>query len=142
MGAKLRRDREKEGKSPKVIDEEVHASISRFSQAPVIIVVNATMSGMDVYPDHRRQQIERVMAIQSVAAAIQNMLLAAHAEGLGACWFCAPLFCQKEVRKVLSLSDELHPQAIITLGIPVETPEPPERLGLEAAVEFWEKQVR
>jgi len=38
-------------------------------------------------------QAERIMATQSVALAVQNLLLAAHDRGLGACWMCAPLFC-------------------------------------------------
>jgi nitroreductase len=136
MGEKLRSDREKDGVVPTVVEEEVQTSISRFSKAPAIIVVNLTMTGMDQYPDTRRQQIERILAIQSVAAAIQNMLLAAQAEGLATCWYCAPLFCQEEVRRALSLSDELHPQAIITLGIPSEVPQAPDRLGIKTVVEF------
>jgi nitroreductase len=139
MGAKLRRDREKDGVGPVAIEEEVETSISRFSQAPVMVLVNLSMAGMDVYLDHHRTRIERVMAIQSVAAAIQNVLLAAHAEGLAACWYCAPLFCQEVVRETLSLSDELHPQAIITLGIPVEVPDTPERSDFEMVVDFWDK---
>ena len=38
------------------------------------------------------------MAVQSVALAVQDMLLRAHAEGLGACWMCGPLFCPDVVR--------------------------------------------
>jgi len=137
MGTKLRSDREQDGVSPAVIDEEVQLSISRFSEAPVLVLVNLTMASMDVYPDSQRRKIEHIMAIQSVAAAIQNILLAAQAEGLAACWFCAPLFCQEVVREVLSLSDEWLPQAIITMGFPAETPTPPERKGLEDVVEYW-----
>ena len=101
--------------------------------------MNLSMTDMDVYPDARRTQIERIMAIQSVAAAIQNVLLASHAEGLAACWYCAPLFCQEVVREALSLTDEWHPQAIITLGVPSEVPDAPTRLELETVVKFWEK---
>ena len=35
------------------------------------------------------------MAVQSTAMAGQNLLLAAHALGLGACWMCAPCFHQR-----------------------------------------------
>ena len=138
MGERLRSDRKKDGVIAADIEEEVNTSISRFSQAPVIIVVNLSMAGMDVYPDLHRTQVERIMAIQSVAAAIQNTLLAAQAEGLAACWYCAPLFCQDVVREALSLSDDLHPQAIITLGVPDEVPDAPARLEFEKIVKFWE----
>ena len=58
------------------------------------------------------------MAVQSVAMAVQNLLLAAHAEGLGACWMCAPLFCAEIVCRALDLPADWEPQALITLGYP------------------------
>ena len=73
---------------------------------------------MDCYPDARRAEAERLMAIQSTAMAAQNLLLLAHAEGLGACWMCAPLFCADTVKLTLDLPSDWHPQALITLGLP------------------------
>jgi nitroreductase len=73
---------------------------------------------MDSYPDTRRKKAEYTMAVQSVAMAVQNLLLAAHAEGLGACWMCAPLFCPEAVREALALSEDWEAQAVITLGAP------------------------
>ena len=58
------------------------------------------------------------MAIQSVAACGQNLLLAAHELGLGACWMCAPLFAPDVVREVLDLPGDWDAQALITLGYP------------------------
>lgn len=58
------------------------------------------------------------MAIQSTAMAVQNLLLAASAMRLGACWLCAPLFCQETVRVVLALPKSWLPQGIVTLGVP------------------------
>ena len=60
------------------------------------------------------------MAVQSVALACQNLLLAAHAAGLGACWMCAPLFVPALVRQVLDLPEAWQPQALLTLGYPAE----------------------
>ena len=71
------------------------------------------------------------MAVQSVALACQNLLLAAHAHGLGGCWMCAPLFAPDIVRSALALPESWQPQALITLGYPAEaresTREPLER---------------
>ena len=60
--------------------------------------------------------------MQSLGAAMQNLLLAAHAKGLGACWFCAPGFCKETVRAVLKIPDEVEPQALIAMGYPAEKP--------------------
>lgn len=110
------------------------ASIKQFTQPAILIVACLTMNGMDKYPDKRRQEAEYAMAIQSVAAAIQNILLAAHAEGLGACWFCAPLFCPEVVKETLGIPQDAEPQALITLGYPAEKPEAPSRKPLESIV--------
>jgi nitroreductase len=98
------------------------------------------MDTMDVYPDERRQQAEFVMGVQSVAAAVQNILLSAHAEGLGACWFCAPLFCQEIVQDSLELPPEVYPQALIALGKPAESPVTPPRYSLDEVVYFDSKK--
>ena len=114
-------------------------SIERFTNAPIVIVACLTMKDMDEYLDERRQKIEHIMAIQSVAAAIENMLLAAHSEGLGSCWFCAPLFCQGAVRKVLGIPRDVEPQALITMGYSVNEPSPPLRkpLGKIVFQDYW-----
>jgi nitroreductase len=75
---------------------------------------------MDIYPDKRRQHNEWLMAVQSTAMAGQNLMLAAHALGLGTCWMCGPLFSPDVVRKVLSLPADWQPQGLITLGYPDE----------------------
>ncbi len=88
--------------------------------AATLIVVCLTMEDMDRYPDARRQEAEHAMAVQSVAMAGQNLLLAAHAEGLGGVWMCAPLFCPQTVRTVLDLPPDYEPQGVIALGYPAE----------------------
>jgi F420 biosynthesis protein FbiB-like protein len=97
-------------------------SINRFSSAPVLIVACLTLENMKKYPDTIRKLIERDLAVQSLGAAIQNMLLSASENGLGACWFSAPIFCKDTVRQVLSIPKSIEPQAIILMGYPDETP--------------------
>jgi nitroreductase len=64
--------------------------------------------------------------LQDTAAATQNILLAACALGLGACWIGA--FHEEEVQKVLNTPRGVRPVAIVPVGHPPEKPEaPPKR---------------
>jgi len=118
-------------------------SVEQFTNAPVLIVACLTMKDMLRYADESRQKSERDLAVQSLGAAIQNMLLAAHANGLSACWFCAPIFCKETVRRVLKIPDDVEPQALITLGYPAEKPRAPSRKPLEDHVylDYWGKKL-
>jgi nitroreductase len=62
------------------------------------------------------------MGSQGVAAAAENMLLAAHAQGLGGCWRGAPVFCGTAVRHCLSLPRSVEPQVLLELGYPARGP--------------------
>jgi nitroreductase len=63
------------------------------------------------------------MAIQSVAAAGLQLLLAVHAEGLGGVWACWPLFAQEVICRTLDLPETWEPQAIFFIGYPIEITE-------------------
>jgi len=121
MGEQLRLDLEADGVSQDVIDADTGRSYARITQSPVLIALCLTMSDMDSYPDERRTQNEYLMAVQSAAMAGQNLLLAAHQLGLGACWMCAPLFCPHVVVDVLALPHDWQPHGLITVGYPAET---------------------
>ena len=120
MAAQLRADLQADGIDEAIITADTGRSQRRLTGASVLILVCMTMVDMDTYPDARRQEHEHTMAAQSVAMAAQNLLLMAHAEGLGACWMCGPLFCQGVVRETLDLPDDYEPQGIIGLGYPAQ----------------------
>jgi len=138
MAAAFRRDLQRDGALLPEMEARIAGSVERFRSAPLLLLACLTMKPLDAYPDAVRQQAEHVMGVQSVAAAIQNILLAAYVDGLGSCWHCAPLFCQSEVRKVLRLPDEFQPQALITMGLAAESPEPPPRYPLEQVILYRE----
>ncbi len=133
MGQRLKRDRTQDGDDHKVIEKDAAQSFTRLTQAGAIILLCLTMEDMDSYPDAPRNLHERHMAIQSVAMAGQNLLLGLHAEGLGACWMCAPLFAPEEVAACLDLPKAWEPQGLIIVGYPLKpTPKksrkPPEEV--------------
>lgn len=124
MGAKLRRDRRADGDAEAAIEADAARSRARITEAPAIVVVCLSEEDMDRYPDPRRRQAEYLLAVQSVAMAGQNLLLAAHGAGLGACWVCAPLFCPEIVQEVLALPPAWQPQGMVTLGYPANGGKP------------------
>ncbi len=121
MGQQLQADLQADNVPPRVAAAGVNRSYQRITQAPLLILVCLSMADMDSYPDPARQRSEWIMAVQSAALAAQNLLLAAHALGLGACWMCAPLFCPAVVRQTLALPDDWQPQALLTIGYPAES---------------------
>jgi F420 biosynthesis protein FbiB-like protein len=120
MGQKLRRDLEADHVPQAVIEKDVNRSYERITCAPLLILLCLTMADMDSYTDELRQRNEYLMAVQSTAMAAQNMLLAAHTQGLGSCLMCAPLFCAEVVRNALDLPRAWEPQALLTFGFPAE----------------------
>ncbi len=121
MGARLRADLQADAVAAEVIEADVQRSFERMSTAPVLVLLCLSMRDMDVYPDAKRAAAERIMAVQGTAMAGQNLLLAAHALGLGACWLCAPLFCPDVVVDCLELPPDQEPQGLVTLGWPAQT---------------------
>lgn len=121
MSEKLREDLLADSVPAEIVNADITRSRNRITAAPLAILLCLSMVDMDNYPDMFRSQNEYIMAVQSVAMAGQNLLLAAHALGLGGCWMCAPLFCPEVVRTVLGLPEDWYPQALLTVGYPNET---------------------
>lgn len=122
MSVEFKRDLEKDGLTPENVQAQIARSKERMTSAPAIIVINLDMSEVDVYPDKKRKQAEFRMAMQSVANAGMQLLLAAHAEGLGGVWICSPLFVQETVQTILNLPKSWEPQGMFYLGYPDGTP--------------------
>jgi F420 biosynthesis protein FbiB-like protein len=134
MGARLRADRLSDGDTTDTVEQDVARSFARITSAPAAVLVCLTMEDMDRYPDARRNHAEQTMAVQGTAMAIHNLLLAAHAAGLGASVMCAPLFCPETVAAVLDLPTQWEPQALVTLGYPANSGKPLVRKPLESIV--------
>ncbi len=96
--------------------DAANARNAKFRDAPVLVLAFTDNSVLDAYPDERRSNAEAVMGIQSTAAALTTFLLALHAAGLGACWYCAPLFAQSVIEGILQVPGSWHAQAFIGAG--------------------------
>ncbi len=111
---------------------EAAQSQSFVAQAPVVIVVCVDRDRARKAYGNRG---EALYCLQDTAAAIENLLLMAHAMGLGACWVGA--FRETSVSEVLGLPSHLRPIAIVPVGWPDGTPPAPRR---RTAPEFVEER--
>lgn len=118
MGKELITARTADGDDPRAIQQDVERSVSRISQAPVVLIACVDRTELDRYPDPSRNEAEYLMAVQSVAMAGQNIMLLAYAEGLGTCWMCAPLFSPESVHETFKLPEAWAPQGLILMGYP------------------------
>jgi nitroreductase len=70
------------------------------------------------------------MALLSLGAAVENLMLAATAAGLASCWVAAPIFCPEAARDALGLDEAWLPQALVLIGVPAPEYTPRERPGV------------
>jgi nitroreductase len=112
-------------KDPKILGMLQKVSPGYLGVAPLAIVVCSD----------RRKAFEMggrlgrdYLTIADCAMAVENMLLAAHALGLGGCPIKS--FSSVAVKEILEIPENVEPEFIVTLGYPDEKPSPPPRLAL------------
>lgn len=103
-----------------------------IEQAPVIVVVCADLEkSQHTYGDRGHS----TYALQNTAAATENMLLAARALDLGACWVGS--FDEAKASEILVLPKGMRPVAMIPIGVPAEpTKRIPPRRNIDEVVEY------
>jgi len=100
--------------------------------APLMVVVCAELKRSAA--SYGRRGVE-LYAIQDTAAAIENMLLCAVAEGLAACWVGA--FREEAAASALGIdSKTLRPVALIPIGYPAERSSMPPKRPLDDVVQY------
>lgn len=103
-----------------------------MAKAPVHIVVVANEERVELKYGLRGK---RLYAVQGCAAAMENIMLTAHALGLGSCWVGA--FEEEFLNSTLGIPDFARAQAIITLGYPgYEKPVQKDLTSLQSIVYF------
>lgn len=127
-----------DGQSEEVIAKRLAGSRRRLTEAPVLILLCLYLADLDRYPDPERQAAETTMAIQSLGAAAQNMLLMTYQLGLDAGWMCAPLFCPDVAREALGLPDTLIPHALFPVGYAAADPKRRPRRPLSELIVQYE----
>lgn len=127
-----------DGQDAAIVESRLLKSKDRLIRAPVLIIPCLYLADLDVYPDDDRQQAEETMAIQSLGAAVQNLLLSLYAAGVDGGWMCAPLFCPEVVQEALGLSPSLIPHALIPVGYAAADPVRRPRRRLDELIVDWQ----
>ncbi|HOX45442.1 MAG TPA: nitroreductase family protein [Myxococcota bacterium] len=110
-----------------------------FDQAPLVLAF-AHRPGPDLLAASQQRRArpagspagrQAEDSLASVAAAVENLLLAAHALGLGACWMTGPLVAAPALGRLLGLQDSWEVAALVPVGYPAEAPAAPPRRAAE-----------
>jgi nitroreductase len=117
-----------------------------FEHAPAMVVV--LMEAYDAGTDrllakmgYSAEDIKRLRpspGLQSVAAAIQNMLLAAYALGYSSCWMTGPTVAQEAFEKLFGFGKEKFVAALLPLGEADENPPSRPRRPIEEMMKVLE----
>lgn len=126
MADAWRRDLSADGLDAARIDGRIARSDALLGTAPLLVVPAVRFDDSHAYPDDERATAERSMFLLSAGAAIQNLLLAFHAQGYGSAWVSSSLFCAEETRQELGLDHRWMPLGTVAVGpMPAGAAAPP-----------------
>ena len=113
-----------------------------FGTAGAVIVVCGQTTEMRKpfgQPDAPEEEWENIFWYEDCSAATENILLAAHALGLGAVWTAGDPAMERiaPLSAALGLPEKVVPLCIIPIGVPAETPTPKDKWKPENI--HWEK---
>jgi nitroreductase len=106
--------------------ERLHADVDHWANAgladaPVMIAVCGDT-----------REAEEFLFPSSIFPAVQNLLLAAHASGLGSLLSTLPVVAGDRLREILALPPEVVPIAVVPIGHPARQLKPPKRVSFRA----------
>lgn len=119
-----------------------------FSKAPLLFVVLIKSLSLERDPcfcafqekyNIRDRDIDRYggfVDVQSVAAAIQNLLLTAYDLGYGSCWLRVPYYSKNHLEEFLDVKKPWEILALIPVGLPDHNPSLPLRRPVEKVLTY------
>jgi coenzyme F420-0:L-glutamate ligase/coenzyme F420-1:gamma-L-glutamate ligase len=123
MAARWRADLTADGRPA----DEIERRLARgdiLRRAPELLLPFLAPDGAQDYPDEPRRAAEQTMFTVAGGAAVQGLLVALAAEGLGSCWVGSTIFAEETVRAVLDVPAGWRPLGAVAVGHPA-APVPP-----------------
>jgi coenzyme F420-0:L-glutamate ligase/coenzyme F420-1:gamma-L-glutamate ligase len=133
MADAWRADLEAEDRPVQEVARLLERSRAQVEEAPLLLLSCLVLEGAKGWPDEARRRAERDMFVQSLGAALQNILLAAEEMGLAGYLKGAPLYCQQAIRDALKLPPEWEPAFLVQLGYAAEGFAPATRAPIEVS---------
>ncbi|CAM3118445.1 coenzyme F420-0:L-glutamate ligase [Saccharomonospora xinjiangensis] len=121
-------------------EEQIARRLSRgdiLYTAPEVIVPFLVPEGAHTYRDDRRNDCERTMFTVAGGAAVQALLVALAAEGLGSCWIGSTIFAAGTVRRTLGLEAHWQPLGAVAIGHPTTPLSPRQPRDLDEGLVEW-----
>lgn len=109
-------------------------ALARFRGMPL----RAPMLVLAICPVKEHPKVPEIEQKMSLAAAVQSLLLAAHAQGVGAIWRTGAICYQPLLAKSLGLSDHEQLLGFIYLGKPTGSKKKVPVVDVEQFVSVWE----
>jgi len=116
-----------------VWDQGLKEGLAKLTRYATVLKSAAVL--VPVFLD-RESSYDHVKDCQAIGACIQNLLLAAHAQGLGAVWIGEILKNKEHVRQLLELPERLELMAVVALGHPLHRNQNSHRKPIEELVVF------
>jgi coenzyme F420-0:L-glutamate ligase / coenzyme F420-1:gamma-L-glutamate ligase len=135
MAKAWRADLLADGVDEATIDARLVRSDALHRDAPVLLAAFVDLSAAHPYRDARRTRAERDLFVLSGGAAIEALMVALAARGLGAAWTSSTTFCPEIVQESLGLPADWEPLGTIAIGWPVGPREPRSGLSSDGLLE-------
>ena len=122
----------------------IRAYSTFFLKAPLVFAVLVKpyrslvdeLMKLEVLKEGQSELLHSHIEIQSVSAAVQNLLLAATEKGYGTCWMCGPLIAAPALEKILHIESPWKLMALIPMGIPGQELNPKIVKNINEILEF------
>jgi len=120
-----------------LLDERLQRAASfyrRMENAPAFVL--ACLNDRNPQLNKPYEQWTLQWAHHSIAAAMENLMLAAVAEGLGTCWLGTPSWRTEEIKSLFHIPDNVEVVAVSPIGYPDEAPKARPRMPLTEVTHF------
>jgi coenzyme F420-0:L-glutamate ligase/coenzyme F420-1:gamma-L-glutamate ligase len=123
MAARWREHLEADGRPSDEVERRMRRG-DLLRRAPELVLAFRAGDGMHTYSDEARRLGERTMFTVAGGAAVQSLLVALAAEGLGSCWVGSTIFAPDVVRAALDLPPDWQPLGAVAVGVPAQPLQP------------------